>query len=93
MDGGAERLITKWFFPPERLALTGKPVDPSVFARSTRTEAARRFAVSPYPGEVPQHFVDGYLDFDPATKIATVTVTGLKEPFETRVDLAEYLRH
>ena len=32
--------------------------------------------------------VRGFLAYDPATKIATVTITGLTRPFEERVDLS-----
>ena len=35
--------------------------------------------------------VRGFLAYDPTTKIATITITGLKQPFEDRVDLSAAL--
>lgn len=36
--------------------------------------------------------VRGLLRYDPATKVATVTILGLKHPFEEHIDLSETLR-
>lgn len=93
---GQGRLVKSWRFPPEELALTGSPIDPAmlqvILQRSTRNEAQLRPIVNFWKGERPQHFVDGFLDFDPATKIATVTVTGLVRLFQEQVDLSAALR-
>ena len=35
--------------------------------------------------------VDGYLDFDEPSMTATVTITGLVQPFQERVDLSQEL--
>lgn len=86
------RLIKQWRIPPEELALTGGSIDPTIFQRSTRSRVSIETILHPARDSLPRHFVDGYLDFDPATKIATVTVTGLKRPFQERVDLSEELR-
>jgi len=86
------RTMKQWRFLPKELAMTGDSVDPAIFQRSTRPRHADIADVlNPPPGAYPRHFVDGYLDFDPATRIATVTVTGLKRPFQDRVDLSSEL--
>jgi hypothetical protein len=90
--GATGRILKQWRFLPQELAQTGEPVDPAIFQRSTRPRRADIADVlNPPPGAYPRHFVDGYLDFDPATKIATVTVTGLKRPFQDHVDLSSEL--
>lgn len=86
------RIVKQWRFPPKELAMTGDPVDPALFQRSTRSRANIEGILHPARGAYPRHFVDGYLDFDPGTMIATVTVTGLKRPFQDHVDLANELR-
>lgn len=89
---GRGRLIKQWHFPPKELALTpGDPIDPAILQRSTRSRASIETILHPARGAYPRYFVDGYLDFDPNTKIATVTVTGLKRPFQDRVDLSREL--
>lgn len=89
--GGYGRLVKQWRFGPEELLLTGDPIDPSAFKRSTRNAAWLESILRPWPGAVRFTFVDAYLDVDEAGSIATVTVTGLKRPFAERVDLAPYL--
>jgi hypothetical protein len=86
------RAVRQWRFPPKELAMTGDPVDPAIFQRSTRSRHADVADIlDPPRGAYPRHFIDGYLDFDPATKTATVTVTGLKRPFQDQVDLSNEL--
>jgi hypothetical protein len=89
--GGHGRLVKQWRFGPEELRLTGDPIDPSAFRRSTRNAAWLESILRPWPGAVRFHFVDAFLDVDEANSAATVTVTGLKRPFAERVDLAPYL--
>lgn len=87
------KLLKQWHFTPKELAMTGDPVDPAIFQRSTRSQRADIEGIlNPPRGAYPRHFIDGYLDFDPTTKIATVTITGLKRPFQDRVDLSRELR-
>lgn len=91
-NGRSARLLKQWHFPPEELAMTGDPVDPAILQRSTRSQRADIESIlNPPRGSYPRHFLDGYLDFDPITKIATVTVSGLKRPFRDRVDLSREL--
>jgi len=85
------RIVKHWRFPPEELALTGSPIDPTIFKRSTRTKADLETILHPAEGSLRQHYVDGYLDVDPSGKTATVTVTGLKRPFSEVVDLGAEL--
>jgi hypothetical protein len=88
--GGYGRLVKHWRFAPKELLLTGDPVDPDIFRRSTRNEVERRVA----PGSMGTyrfHFVDAYLDVDEPSRTATVTVTGLKRPLAERVDLTPWL--
>jgi hypothetical protein len=90
--GGPGRIMKQWHFPPQELAVTGDPVDPAIFQRSTRSRRTDiEDILHPARGAYPRHFIDGYLDFDPETKIATVTVTGLKRPFQDHVDLSSAL--
>lgn len=89
---GEGRLVKQWRFQPEDLALTGSPIDPNIFRRSTRHPEQIQTILHPPRGVRRQHFIDGYLDFDASTKIATVTVTGLKRPFQDRVDLSHEVR-
>ena len=42
--GGYGRLVKHWRFAPKELLLTGDPVDPDIFRRSTRNEVERRVA-------------------------------------------------
>jgi hypothetical protein len=86
-NGARGRVVRHWRFPPEELALTGSPVDPAIFSRSTRTKADIETILHPAEGSLRQHYVDGYLDFDPKNNTATVTVTGLNRPFREVVDL------
>ena len=46
-------------------------------------------------GDAPPYdtYVQGYLRYDPTTKTATVTITGLTHPFEEYIDLSETLRN
>jgi len=88
--GGYARLVMHWRFPPQELLLTGEPVDPDIFRRSSCNDLQRRVA----PGSMGTyrfHFVDAYLDVDEPSRTATVTVTGLKRPFAERVNLAPWL--
>jgi len=90
MGGGYGRLVKHWRFWPKELLLTGDPVDPDIFRRSSRNDLQRRVA----PGSMGTyrfHFVDAYLDVDEPSRTATVTVTGLKCPFAERVNLAPWL--
>lgn len=89
---GQGRLVRRWRFPPGELALTGSSIDPALFQRSTRLHEQIENIVRPPRGARPYHFVDGYLDFDPSARVAIVTVTGLKRPFQDRVDLSRELR-
>jgi hypothetical protein len=82
------KVVTQWRLSAGELALTGSPVDPGLFRRSTRSEADIETILQPAEGALKRHYVDGYLDFDPTANVATVTVTGLKRPFEARVDLS-----
>jgi hypothetical protein len=86
------RLLRAWRFHPQELAQTGDDVDPAILQRSTRSRASIEAILHPAPGAYPRHFVDGYLDFDESTRMATVTVTGLKRPFRDHVDLSNELR-
>jgi hypothetical protein len=90
-SAGVGRVVTQWMFSPEELALTGSPIEPGLLRRSTRSEADIETIVHPVEGALQRHYVDAYLDFDSTTKLATVTITGLKRPFEERVDLTAEL--
>jgi hypothetical protein len=46
----------------------------------------------PAPDNRYRYSTHGYLAYDPATRVATVTVTGLVTPFQERVDLAPALQ-
>ncbi|HEV8640841.1 MAG TPA: hypothetical protein VGV13_07075 [Methylomirabilota bacterium] len=86
------QLIRQWRFQPEELALSGDPTDPAIFQKSTRSRVDIEGILHLPRGAYPRHFLDGHLDFDPSTKIATVTVTGLKRPFHEHVSLSNGLQ-
>ena len=85
------RVVREWHFPAETLALSGAQLDPEVLRRSTRSRVDIDGFLHPAEGELPRHLVDGFLDFDAATKTATVTVSGLKQSFSETVDLSAEL--
>lgn len=92
--GGLGKLLRQWRFPPEELVRThtGEPIDPTIFRRSTRARRVIESMLDPTPGPIPEPFAEGYVDVDPVTKTATVTIIGLKRPFAERIDLSEHLR-
>jgi hypothetical protein len=87
-DAGGARIIATWHVPPERLALSGDPIDRDLLERSTRQASDIEGFIHPAPGEMRRHLVDGFLDFDPVSGVATVTISGLKQPFSAAVDLS-----
>jgi hypothetical protein len=82
------RLIARWHFPAGALALSGDPVDRDLLERSTRHVPDIEGFIHPAPGETRRHLVDGFLDFDPVSGAATVTISGLKQPFRAVIDLS-----
>ncbi len=85
------RVVREWHFPAKTLALSGEAIDQSLLGRSTRSRVDIEGFLHPAEGEIPRHLVDGFLDFDPATKIVTVSISGLKQPFSETVDLSAEL--
>ena len=82
------RVVARWHFAPETLALSGDPIDQSLLGRSTRGRAIIESFLHPTPGAMRQHLVDGFLDFDPGFGVATVSISGLKQPFREVIDLS-----
>jgi hypothetical protein len=82
------RVIARWHFPPESLALSGDPIDRELLKRSTRHAPDIEGFIHPAPGEMRRHLVDGFLDFDPISQIARVSVSGVRQPFGATVDLS-----
>jgi hypothetical protein len=89
--GAPARLVREWHFPAKTLALSGEAIDQSLLGRSTRSRVDIEGFLHPAQGEIPRHLVDGFLDFDAATKVATVSISGLKQPFSETVDLSSEL--
>jgi hypothetical protein len=85
------RVVREWHFPAKTLALSGDAIDQSLLGRSTRSRVDIEGFLHPAQGETPRHLIDGFLDFDPATKTVTVSISGLKQPFSARVDLSAEL--
>jgi hypothetical protein len=90
-SGQPARVVREWHFPSGTLALSGDSIDERLLRRSTRSATDIDSFVHPTEGAVRWHLVDGFLDFDPATKVATVSVSGLKQPFSEAVDLSREL--
>lgn len=83
---GAARVVRDWRFSWEELAPT---VAPEVAERLRRQYAGAELERRLERNQIIS--VDGYLAVDPNSKVATVTITGLKRPFQDRVDLAREL--
>ena len=80
---GAARVVRDWRFPWEELAPT---VAPEVAERLRQQYAGAELEKRLERNQIIS--VHGYLTVDPNGKVATVTITGLKRPFQERVDLA-----
>jgi hypothetical protein len=77
--------VRDWRFSWEELAPT---VAPEVAER-----LRRQYAGAELEGKLERNQIislDGYLAVDPDGKVATVTITGLKRPFQERVDLPSF---
>ncbi|HEV8617784.1 MAG TPA: hypothetical protein VGU22_20000 [Methylomirabilota bacterium] len=85
------RLIARWHFPAGALALSGDPIDRDLLKRSTRRAPDIEGFIHPARGEMRRHLVDGFLDFDPVSRIATVRISGLTQPFQATIDLVAEL--
>ena len=85
--GAAQGAIVKhWSFPYEELGRTVPPaLERNLRARYAGVELENELARSK------GIYVDGYLSFDEQSKTATVTITGLRQPFKERVDLSQAL--
>lgn len=80
---GAARVVKDWHFSWEELAPT---VAPDVAER-----LKRQYAGAALERELEREQIvslHGYLTVDPIGKVATITITGLKRPFQERVDLS-----
>ncbi len=85
---GAQRgnVVKGWSFPSEELGQTIPPaLERNLRAEHTGAELDAALARSM------GIYIDGYLAFDESSKTVTVTITGLVQPFEERVDLAREL--
>jgi hypothetical protein len=82
--GAAARLVRQWHIPPADIAL---------FVPRAGQERAGRLPPPTGDPAPPRRTmrVEGLLAVDPSGSAATVTVLGLRRPFEERVDLAEAL--
>jgi hypothetical protein len=85
---GRATLVRKWSFAPEDVALVVDRRVEELLRRSNVPEAEIERLARPQTG----HNVEGFLTFDAPTKTATVTIKGLKQPFEERVDLSQLLQ-
>ena len=83
---GRGQVIKEWQFPPSSLALVIDPRKAEEYRRMFPKEEARQLIE-----QNKFHMVQGRLNFDPRTRVATVTVTGLTTPFEAQVDLSREL--
>ncbi len=83
---GPGRLVKSWSFPYEAL---GRAIPPALEKnlRAKYTGAELDAALARSMGI----YINGYLAFEESSKTATVTITGLVQPFEERVDLAREL--
>lgn len=75
-DGSHATILEKWSIPSEDIAWQ-IPAPSAQYPGLAHGEAGARSDVR------------GFLRYDPATKIATVTVTGLKQTFQQRVLLSD----
>ena len=74
-----------WHFSWEELAPTVAP--------EVAEKLKRQYAGAALERELERNQIislDGYLAVDPDGKVATVTITGLKRPFQERVDLPSF---
>jgi hypothetical protein len=85
---GRATLVRKWSFAPEEIALVVDRRVEELLRRSKVPEDKIERLARPRIGLN----VEGALTFDPATKTATVTITGLKQPFEERVELSQLIQ-
>jgi len=83
---GAARVVRDWRFSWEELAPT---VAPEVAERLRRHYAGTELERQLERNQIIS--LDGYLAVDPNGKVATVTITGLKRPFQELVDLVQDL--
>jgi|SRR5262245_10614270 len=83
---GHGRLVKRWILFYEEL---GRVIPPALERnlRAQYTGAELENALARSKGI----HVDGYLDFDEPSMTATVTITGLVQPFQERVDLSQEL--
>jgi len=81
-DAAHARILNKWVINPEQVHWY---VPDSLLQGPLRVDDKAILRASKTSD------VRGLLDYDPATKIATITITGLKQPFEDRVDLSAAL--
>jgi hypothetical protein len=77
--GGEAAILERWIIAPEGIAWHYPARPPGYPA---------------YPGGVPgeahaRSDVRGFLEYDPGTKIATVTITGLTRPFKEHIAIAD----
>lgn len=80
---GTARVVRQWRFSWEELAPT---VAPEVAER-----LRRQYAGAALERELEREQIislHGYLAIDPNGKVATITITGLKRPFEEHIDLS-----
>jgi hypothetical protein len=80
---GAARALRQWRFSWEELAPTVAPqVAESLRRRYTGAELEKELE------RAKAIYVHGYLKVDQESKVATIAITGLKKPFQERVDLS-----
>jgi hypothetical protein len=83
---GRGRLVRQWSFPREELTLTVPPKRAEwLRTRYSGAELEKHLA------ESKQLLVEGFLSLDDQSKTVTVTITGLVQPFQERVDLSHEL--
>jgi len=81
------QLIKRWFFPAEELAMTIDPQTEELLRRAARSEDEAKKRIE----QNMSHKIDGYLRLDLDMRAAVVTISGLKRPFEERVEIPAQL--
>ncbi len=87
------RIVRQWYFPSEAVALTPHPRELERLRQTYHSDEELQRAFDQYSQDLKSEWVAGYLRFDHETRVATVTIAGLKPRYEhsEQVDLSNEL--
>jgi hypothetical protein len=88
---GRARVVRRWFFPPEALAMVLPPSEVRRLRSEGRSEAEIQAITEKTPVWQRMELIRGRLRFEPQTQTATVRIENLKQPVEEQVDLTKEL--